>query len=557
MAELQMLLEEEIPAGRRALLDSFTNLEKVAEYCETNYVQAADKERALEETKSYTTQSLASMLDIQASQLRRMESSINHISQTVDIHKEKVARREIGILTTNKNTTRSHKIVAPSNPERPVRFIRKPIDFNVLDDIGHGVKVNGQQNMKLGGSLSRSNPPTQKPPSPPRAGILGKSSPYRTLEPVRPPAVPNDYVCSPTRSNPVAGQIPSPPRTASLHHRPRTHSVSHCRPPHSSSTAPNSSPSPSPTPSSFSSSSSTATLTHPGAPLLPQYPPHTPSSSSPKHPIKRSLLQHSPSEEIRLLSFLPPSSSSSPPPDEGLSASLGVTTILKPLGSKDPLEKKNVSYIGVKTVCTTLTSLSPPGNTAPQFFSMNRPTPRQQNAQLGGSLPYRRPPLLPPPLSASVQSSASSHGLRLDVSDDVVFSVSDVPPPPHPAAGSLSEEPLLSPQPMEEHGEEGGCGGGVQRPVRRGRPSLGPPHYDEKGGLHHLRDQEERGRLVRGRDERHDRPVPRELRGVHHALRRLKPASCFLLPASCFLFVCRHEKVFSLSDQKGKDTLLS
>lgn len=34
-----MLLEEEIPAGRRALLDSFANLERVAEYCETNYVQ--------------------------------------------------------------------------------------------------------------------------------------------------------------------------------------------------------------------------------------------------------------------------------------------------------------------------------------------------------------------------------------------------------------------------------------------------------------------------------------------------------------------------------------
>lgn len=39
MAELQMLLEEEIPAGRSALLDSFTNLERVAEYCESNYVQ--------------------------------------------------------------------------------------------------------------------------------------------------------------------------------------------------------------------------------------------------------------------------------------------------------------------------------------------------------------------------------------------------------------------------------------------------------------------------------------------------------------------------------------
>ncbi|XP_033953765.1 abl interactor 2-like isoform X19 [Pseudochaenichthys georgianus] len=192
MAELQMLLEEEIPAGRSALLDSFTNLERVAEYCESNYVQSPDKERALEETKNYTTQSLASvaylintlannvlqMLDIQASQLRRMESSINHISQTVDIHKEKVARREIGILTTNKNTSRTHKIIAPANPERPVRYIRKPIDYSFLDDMGHGVKASAQ-NMKAGGTvLPRTNPPTQKPPSPPMSGkgTLGSGS---------------------------------------------------------------------------------------------------------------------------------------------------------------------------------------------------------------------------------------------------------------------------------------------------------------------------------------------------------------------------------------------
>lgn len=64
-----------------------------------------------------------------------------YILQTVDIHKEKVARREIGILTTNKNTSRTHKIIAPANLERPVRYIRKPIDYTILDDIGHGVKV--------------------------------------------------------------------------------------------------------------------------------------------------------------------------------------------------------------------------------------------------------------------------------------------------------------------------------------------------------------------------------------------------------------------------------
>ncbi|XP_076580169.1 abl interactor 2-like isoform X18 [Chaetodon auriga] len=241
MAELQMLLEEEIPAGRSALLDSFTNLERVAEYCESNYVQSPDKQRALEETKNYTTQSLASvaylintlannvlqMLDIQASQLRRMESSINHISQTVDIHKEKVARREIGILTTNKNTSRTHKIIAPANPERPVRYIRKPIDYSMLDDMGHGVKASAQ-NMKAGGGggLPRTNPPTQKPPSPPMSGkgTLGRHSPYRTLEPVRPPVVPNDYVSSPTRN--MAHPQQSPARTASVNQRNRTYSGS-------------------------------------------------------------------------------------------------------------------------------------------------------------------------------------------------------------------------------------------------------------------------------------------------------------------------------------------
>ncbi|XP_063493391.1 abl interactor 1 isoform X11 [Symphalangus syndactylus] len=237
MAELQMLLEEEIPSGKRALIESYQNLTRVADYCENNYIQATDKRKALEETKAYTTQSLASvayqinalannvlqLLDIQASQLRRMESSINHISQTVDIHKEKVARREIGILTTNKNTSRTHKIIAPANMERPVRYIRKPIDYTVLDDVGHGVKHGNNQPARTG-TLSRTNPPTQKPPSPPMSGrgTLGRNTPYKTLEPVKPPTVPNDYMTSPAR----LGSQHSPGRTASLNQRPRTHSGS-------------------------------------------------------------------------------------------------------------------------------------------------------------------------------------------------------------------------------------------------------------------------------------------------------------------------------------------
>ncbi|XP_037537895.1 abl interactor 1 [Nematolebias whitei] len=148
---------------------------------------------------------------------------------TVDIHKEKVARREIGILTTNKNTSRTHKIIAPANMERPVRYIRKPIDYTLLDDVGHGVKwlkakQHGNNAAGRGGTVSRTNPPSQKPPSPPMAGrgTLGRNTPYKTLEPVKPPVVPNDYMTSPAR----LGNQHSPARTASLNQRPRTHSGS-------------------------------------------------------------------------------------------------------------------------------------------------------------------------------------------------------------------------------------------------------------------------------------------------------------------------------------------
>ncbi|XP_062862749.1 abl interactor 2a isoform X3 [Trichomycterus rosablanca] len=386
MAELQMLLEEEIPAGRRALLDSFTNLERVAEYCESNYIQSPDKHRAFEETKSYTTQSLASvaylintlannvlqMLDIQASQLRRMESSINHISQTVDIHKEKVARREIGILTTNKNTSRTHKIIAPANPERPVRYIRKPIDYSVLDDTGHGVKVN-TQNMKMGG-LTRTTPPTQKPPSPPLSGkgTIGRHSPYRTLEPVRPPVVPNDYVPSPMR-NMAPGQQQSPVRTASLNQRTRTYSGS----------------SGGSHPSSRSSSRENSGSGSVGVPIA------VPTPSPPNaFPAFVAGAASSPSDS---LNSTQPSSScfNSVPtqsPTNSTAASEHDTTLpfnteasVQPHPPPQPLASSAAS-------ATSFSLTSPAPGIAPQFYSMNRPVPRQISPTAGGSLPYRRTP---------------------------------------------------------------------------------------------------------------------------------------------------------------------
>ncbi|TSK92877.1 Abl interactor 2 [Bagarius yarrelli] len=479
MAELQMLLEEEIPAGRRALLDSFANLDRVAEYCESNYVQSPDKHRALEETKNYTTQSLASvaylintlannvlqMLDIQASQLRRMESSINHISQTVDIHKEKVARREIGILTTNKNTSRTHKIIAPANPERPVRYIRKPIDYNLLDDIGHGVKV-GNQNMKMGG-LPRTTPPTQKPPSPPMPGkgTIGRHSPYRTLEPVRPPVVPNDYVPSPTR-NMAQGQQQSPVRTATLNQRNRSYSGSSggSHPSSRSSSRENSGsgsvgvpiavPTPSPPnafPGATSSSSTSLNSTQPSAAC---------SKSAPTQSLTNLT---APSELSPMF----------PPPAEAIAEPSSPQSITP---TSTPPTATSSATSSASSSSSSSASTTPAPGTTPQFYSMNRPVPRQITPPVGGSLPYRRPPSVgsqssmpasqqnggphynqgqasvapPPPSILQITPQLPLTGFVARVQENI----SDAPPPPPPSEERKFQEAQVPPPPPEDLDDE-------------------------------------------------------------------------------------------------------
>lgn len=49
-----MLLDEEIPAGRGALLDSYANLERVAEYCESNYIQVNTNKIHDKQTNKHT-----------------------------------------------------------------------------------------------------------------------------------------------------------------------------------------------------------------------------------------------------------------------------------------------------------------------------------------------------------------------------------------------------------------------------------------------------------------------------------------------------------------------
>ncbi|XP_058888125.1 abl interactor 2 isoform X12 [Acipenser ruthenus] len=447
MAELQMLLEEEIPAGRRALLDSYTNLERVADYCENNYIQSVDKHRALEETKNYTTQSLASvaylintlannvlqMLDIQASQLRRMESSINHISQTVDIHKEKVARREIGILTTNKNTSRTHKIIAPANPERPVRYIRKPIDYTMLDDIGHGVKwllrfkwkstgpfyrrKVSTQNMKMGG-LPRTTPPTQKPPSPPVSGkgTIGSGSSGGSHPSSR----------SSSRENSGSGSVGIP--------------------------IPIAVPTPSP-PSVYPASAGSA---------------GTPPAPAPPNPP-------------------PPAPAPSPNPPSEVAA-----------GAKQSTAD---CFTSPTPTAATVTTPAPVTGQTPQFYSMNRPVSRHAAPTTGGSLPYRRPPSVlsqtslqnhinggpycnqsqsslapPPPSVLQITPQLPLMGFVARVQENI----SDAPPPPPPADEPVFDESPPPPPPPEDYEEEESAVVEYSDPYAEEDPPWAPRTYQEK-----------------------------------------------------------------------------
>uniref|UniRef100_A0A915JK49 Abl-interactor homeo-domain homologous domain-containing protein n=1 Tax=Romanomermis culicivorax TaxID=13658 RepID=A0A915JK49_ROMCU len=77
------------------------------------------------------------------------------------------ARREIGVLTTNKANVKQYKIITPARQEKPKSYIRRNIDYSILDDLGHGVRIQAPQNPRMtaraGSTSSNSSGPMMAP----------------------------------------------------------------------------------------------------------------------------------------------------------------------------------------------------------------------------------------------------------------------------------------------------------------------------------------------------------------------------------------------------------
>lgn len=225
---------QEAPNARKALLENYDNLMKVSEYCNSNYIQSGeDSMKALEETKNFTTQSLASvayqistlassvlgLLDAQTNQLRHMESSINLIGQTVEMHKEKVSRREIGVFTAVRRVPRSHKILPPApagtQPRSP--YSRRPINYQQLDSVGHGIKVSGKQSDSRTGTIRKhgSSVRSNKPPEPVQCPVAPPVSRSSFGTPVAPPTIPSTWQAPPECDiiTTLLDEAPPPPPT--------------------------------------------------------------------------------------------------------------------------------------------------------------------------------------------------------------------------------------------------------------------------------------------------------------------------------------------------------
>uniref|UniRef100_A0AC35TL12 SH3 domain-containing protein n=1 Tax=Rhabditophanes sp. KR3021 TaxID=114890 RepID=A0AC35TL12_9BILA len=161
----RQLIQEDIPKGCAHLEESHISLNKIAAFCEANYLESVDKKQAFEETKRYAVQSLGSVayhisnlavsalhvLTLQNEKLEELSGSVASASLDMKMKKEKCGRLKIGSLSCPKRTqndARQENVMQKTAPN----YVRKAIDFNALDDVGHGTIIPEDRSRHLNNS---------------------------------------------------------------------------------------------------------------------------------------------------------------------------------------------------------------------------------------------------------------------------------------------------------------------------------------------------------------------------------------------------------------------
>lgn len=141
------VLVDKLSEVKNDLVATSMEIERAAEFCYNSYLN----DGKLENTMALATQSLgvvayqincfaAHFLDAlcqQSDQLSELLDRISKYTMVFNIHEEKVARKAIGSCTVSKvPIIYQHDLI---QPEPPLKYIRRSIDYSILENIGHGI----------------------------------------------------------------------------------------------------------------------------------------------------------------------------------------------------------------------------------------------------------------------------------------------------------------------------------------------------------------------------------------------------------------------------------